>query len=223
MTTQDTQWRPHLLPDGSEDWVRELDLATAVSFSLPSATKTHKPRILVLYGSLREASFSRTLAYECARLLDLLGADVRVFNPHGLPVRDPAVEKTDAKVAELRALSEWSEGHIDWIPLTPEATQGKTVAVLQVNGGSQSFNAVNTLRVLARWMRMVCSPTQVSIPKAWQEFGSNGRMKASDLRDRVVDVMEEFYKFTILLREHKDVLGDRFSERKQKAEKAAEP
>lgn len=233
------QWRPHLVSEGGgADWVKELNLTGAASFVPPGSTKTHQPRILVLYGSLRETSFSRFAAYECARILDHLGADVRVFDPRGLPVRDPAIETTDAKALELRALTEWSEGHvwvspemhgtitgvmknlIDWIPLNTGSvrpTQGKTVAVMQVNGGSQSFNAVNALRLLARWMRMPCCTNQSSVPKAWQEFeSSSGRMKPSDLRDRVVDVMEEFFKFTLLMREHADFLVDRYSERKER-------
>lgn len=236
-TATTSQWRPHVVPeDDAADWVKELELSGAASFVPPGAVKTHKPRILVLYGSLRETSFSRFAAYECARILEHLGADVRVFDPRGLPVRDPALEKTDAKVLELRALTEWSEGHvwvspemhgtitgvmknqIDWIPLNTGSvrpTQGKTVAVMQVNGGSQSFNAVNALRVLARWMRMPCCTNQSSVAKAWQEF-EGGRMKPSDFRDRVVDVMEEFYKFTLLMREHAEFLVDRYSERKEK-------
>lgn len=165
--------------------------------------RRHKPRILVLYGSLRSPrSFSHFLALECARILELLGADVRVYNPQGLPVRDPAIED-HPKVQELRMLSHWSEGHvwvspemhgvitgcfknqIDWIPLNTGSvrpTQGRTCAVLQVNGGSQSFNAVNELRRLARWMRMPCCTNQSSVAKAWQEFDDDGRMKPSSFR-----------------------------------------
>lgn len=239
-TTNTAQWRPHVVPP-TDDWVQALagDLSDAINFKMPGQTKTHKPRILVLYGSLRETSFSRFMAYECARLLDVLGADVRVFNPSGLPVRDPSVEATDPKVKELRELVLWSEGHvwvspemhgnitgvmknqIDWIPLNTGSvrpTQGKTAVVLQVNGGSQSFNAVNSLRILARWMRMPCCTNQSSVPMAWKEF-ENGRMKSSDFRNRVVDVMEEFYKFTLLMREHADFLVDRYSERKEKEAK----
>lgn len=222
-------------PDGSLG----ADLSGAAGFAVPSARLEHPPRILVLYGSLRERSFSRLLACECARLLELMGADVRLFNPHGLPVRDPTLEE-HPKVQELRALSLWSEGHvwvspemhgcitgafknqIDWLPLNTGSvrpTQGRTCAVLQVNGGSQSFNAVNELRRLARWMRMPCCTNQSSVAKAWQEFDDDGRMKPSGFRDRVVDVMEEYYKFTLIMREHADFLVDRFSERKEVAEK----
>jgi len=228
-----------------KDWVGNLFEADPVlqqgttDFTPVGASKTHKARVLVLFGSLRETSFSRQLAFECARLLELMGADVRVFNPSGLPLRDPTLED-HPKVRELRALTEWSEGHvwaspemhgtitavfknqIDWIPLNTGSvrpTQGRTAVVLQVNGGSQSFNAVNELRKLARWMRMPCSTNQSSVPKAWQEFDDDGRMKDSDYRARVVDVMEEFYKFTLLMREQSDFLNDRFSERKEKQEK----
>lgn len=173
-----------------DDWVRRVfddpdgDLASSVAFS--PGVLTHPPRVLVLYGSLRGSSFSRKLAHECARVLELLGADVRVFDPRGLPVRDPELEG-HPKVQELRALSSWSEAHvwvspemhgcitgafknqIDWLPLNSGSvrpTQGRTCAVLQVNGGSQSFNAVNELRRLARWMRMPCTTNQSSVPKA---------------------------------------------------------
>ncbi len=131
--------------------------------------------------------------------------------------------------------SQWSEGQvwvsperhgtvtgvfknqIDWLPLedgSVRPTQGKTLAVMQVSGGSQSFNVVNTLRVLGRWMRMVTIPNQSSVAKAWQEFDDNGRMKPSAYYDRVVDVMEELMKFTLLVRGRSDYLVDRYSERK---------
>ncbi|CAE7866958.1 arsH [Symbiodinium necroappetens] len=232
-----------------DDWITEVfsdpsgaqgaNIASSAAFQVPSARFAHRPRILVLYGSLRPTSFSRKMAHECARLLEVLGAEVRTFNPMGLPVRDPALED-HPKVQELRNLSKWSEGHvwsspemhgcitgafknqIDWLPLNTGSvrpTQGRTCVVLQVNGGSQSFNAVNELRRLARWMRMPCCTNQSSVPKAWQEFDDDGRMKDSSFRDRVVDVMEEFYKFTLIMREHTDALNDRFSERKEVAQK----
>ncbi|HHP7229772.1 MAG TPA: arsenical resistance protein ArsH [Xenococcaceae cyanobacterium] len=194
----------------------------------------HPPRILFLYGSLRERSYSRLLAEEAARIISNLGAEVKFFHPHELPLRGQ-VEETHPKVQELRELSQWSEGQvwsspemhgnvtgilknqIDWIPLTIGAvrpTQGKTLAVMQVSGGSQSFNAVNTLRILGRWMRMFTIPNQSSVAKAYQEFNEDGTMKDSPYRDRVVDVMEELYKFTLLLRDQVDYLTDRYSERK---------
>ena len=230
------------------DWVSEVfadaedehgaNLKTAAAFQVAGARLKHPPRILVLHGSLRPSSFSRKLAFECARLLELLGADVRSFSPQGLPVRDPALED-HPKVKELRSLSLWSEGHvwvspemhgcvtgafknqIDWLPLNTGSvrpTQGRSCVVLQVNGGSQSFNVVNELRRLARWMRMPCCTNQSSVPKAWQEFDDDGRMKDSNFRDRVVDVIEEYYKFTLIMREHADFLVDRFSERKEIAQ-----
>mmetsp|Transcript_19652 Transcript_19652/g.59516 ORF Transcript_19652/g.59516 Transcript_19652/m.59516 type:complete len:311 (-) Transcript_19652:123-1055(-) len=198
-----------------DDWVRPVvfdedgeygaSLSAAAAFLPPGA---HRPRILVLYGSLRPESYSRKLAWECARLLELMGCDVRVYRPNGLPLRDPAIEM-HPKVQELRALSLWSEGQvwvspeqhgtvtgafktqIDWLPLNTGSvrpTQGRTCAVLQVNGGSQSFNVVNELRKLARWMRMPCTTNQSSVAKAWQEFDGDGRMKPSSFRERVVDV-----------------------------------
>jgi arsenic resistance protein ArsH len=196
----------------------------------------HSPRILFLYGSLRERSYSRLLAEEAARIITDMGAEVKFFHPHELPLRGQ-VEETHPKVQELRELSQWSEGQvwsspemhgnvtgilknqIDWIPLSIGAvrpTQGRTLAVMQVSGGSQSFNAVNTLRILGRWMRMFTIPNQSSVAKAYQEFNEDGRMKDSPYRDRVVDVMEELYKFTLLLRDQADYLTDRYSERKAK-------
>jgi arsenical resistance protein ArsH len=200
---------------------------------------THKPRILFLYGSLRARSYSRLLAEEAARIITDLGAEVRFFNPLELPLVD-SVSAEHPKVTELRALSEWSEGQvwssperhgaitgvmknqIDWIPLAIGAvrpTQGRTLAVMQVSGGSQSFNAVNSLRILGRWMRMFTIPNQSSVPKAYEQFDAEGRMKDSSYRDRVIDVMEELYKLTLLLRDHVDHLGDRHSERKEAAAK----
>ncbi len=206
---------------------------------LAPARKTHAPRILILYGSLRPRSFSRLSAEEAARILTRLGAEVRSFNPSGLPLVDDAADGSHPKVRELRDLVIWSEGmvwssperhgamtglmktQIDWIPLSEGAvrpTQGKTLAVMQVSGGSQSFNAVNQMRILGRWMRLLTIPNQSSIPKAFQEFDEAGRMRPSPLYDRIVDVMEELMKFTLLTRDCADYLVDRYSERKETAE-----
>lgn len=199
----------------------------------------HPPKILILYGSLRTRSFSRLAAEEAARILTRLGAEVRFFNPSGLPLVDDGVDATHPKVRELRNLASWCEGmvwssperhgamtglmktQIDWIPLSEGAvrpTQGKTLAIMQVSGGSQSFNAVNQMRVLGRWMRMLTIPNQSSIPKAFQEFDEFGRMRPSPLYDRIVDVMEELMKFTLLTRDRAEYLVDRYSERKESAE-----
>ncbi|AOW14446.1 arsenical resistance protein ArsH [Hydrogenophaga crassostreae] len=199
---------------------------------------THPPRILLLYGSLRPRSFSRLLVEESARLLQAMGAEVKVFNPGGLPLPDDAPD-SHPKVQELRNLVLWSEGmvwcsperhgamtgimkaQIDWIPLSSGAvrpTQGKTLAVMQVSGGSQSFNAINQMRLLGRWMRMITIPNQSSVAKAFQEFDDNDRMKPSSYLDRVVDVMEELVKFTWLTRDVSPYLVDRYSERKESAE-----
>lgn len=202
------------------------------------AVSTHKPRMLLLYGSLRERSFSRFLTLEAQRLLEVFGCETRIFNPRGLPLPDSEPD-SHPKVQELRELAAWSEGQvwcsperhgaisgimksqIDWIPLSIGAvrpTQGKTLAVMQVCGGSQSFNAVNHMRVLGRWMRMFTIPNQSSVAKAFQEFDEAGRMKPSAYYDRVVDVMEELVKFTLLLRDRAPYLVDRYSERKESPE-----
>ena len=216
-----------------------LDLPNLVTehFRKPDITG-HPPRIVLLYGSLRERSFSRLLSEEAARLLQALGAETRTFNPSGLPLPDDAPDD-HPKVQELRALTVWAEGmvwtsperhgamtgvmkaQIDWIPLALGAlrpTQGKTLAVMHVSGGSQSFNAVNQLRVLGRWMRMLTIPNQSSVAKAFMEFDAAGRMKPSAYYDRVVDVMEELVKFTLLTRDVADQLVDRYSERKESGE-----
>jgi arsenic resistance protein ArsH len=223
------------LPNISE---AELDIPDLAK--LPARRPaTHPPRILLLYGSLRERSYSRFLTLEAERLLKHFGAETRVFDPRDLPVAD-SVPADHPKVAELRALSLWSEGQvwcsperhgtitgvfknqIDWLPLELRGvrpTQGRLLAVMQVSGGSQSFNAVNTLRILGRWMRMVTIPNQSSVAKAYEEFDENGRMKPSAYYDRVVDVMEELMKFTLLLRSSTDYMTDRYSERKERADK----
>jgi len=200
--------------------------------------RTHPPRILILYGSLRSRSFSRLSAEEAGRILTRLGAEVRSFNPSGLPLVDDGVDATHPKVRELRDLAAWCEGmvwssperhgamtgvmktQIDWIPLSDGAirpTQGKTLAVMQVSGGSQSFNAINQMRILGRWMRMLTVPNQSSVAKAFLEFDEAGRMKPSPYYDRIVDVMEELVKFTLLTRDRAGYLVDRYSERKESA------
>lgn len=195
---------------------------------------SHKPRILLLYGSLRERSFSRLACQEAALILEKLGAETKTFNPSGLPLPDDGVDATHPKVIELRELVIWAEGmvwssperhgamtgilksQIDWIPLSQGAvrpTQGKTLALMQVCGGSQSFNAVNQMRILGRWMRMLTIPNQSSIAKAWLEFDDNDRMKPSGYYNRIVDVMEELVKFTLLTRSRSNYLNERYSER----------
>ncbi|MBN3768216.1 arsenical resistance protein ArsH [Burkholderia sp. Se-20378] len=231
------------------DRLNDLPQLDAVLFSVPDASRlqpaqpsTHPPRIVLLYGSLRTRSFSRLLVEEAARLLTATGAEARIFNPSGLPLPDDAPDN-HPKVAELRELVQWSEGmvwcsperhgamtgvmksQIDWIPLSVGAvrpTQGKTLAVMQVSGGSQSFNAVNQMRVLGRWMRMLTIPNQSSVAKAFMEFGDDDRMKPSAYFDRVVDVMEELVKFTLLTRDVGVYLTDRYSERKESAEQLSQ-
>lgn len=204
---------------------------------LSSKISNHPPKILLLYGSLRKRSFSRLAIEEAAAILQHLGCEVRIFNPSGLPLPDDNADASHPKVAELLSLMTWSEGQvwcsperhgsmtaimkaqIDWVPLSIGAirpTQGKTLAVMQVEGGSQSFNVVNQLRVLGRWMRMLTIPNQSSVAKAWQEFDDDNRMKPSAFYDHIVDVMEELVKFTLLTRDNKDFLVDRYSERKEK-------
>ena len=243
-TTHVGGWLAHRLADTSTEatdeatscWINDEVAPYITKFDYTTMPIGRPPKILVLYGSLRPTSFSRKLAYEFARLLELVGCDVRVYNPRGLPVRDPALEE-EIKVQELRALTHWSDGHvwcspemhgtitgafknqIDWIPLNTGSvrpTQGKTCLVAQVNGGSQSFNAVNFLRLLARWMRMPCCTNQSSVAKAWKEFDDNGRMKDSGFRERVVDCAEEFAKFTAVMVPVSDDLTDRYSERMEK-------
>jgi arsenic resistance protein ArsH len=205
-------------------------------------TSVHKPRILLLYGSLRERSFSRLAVEESARLLTAFGAETRIFDPKGLPQPDTE-DETHPKVKELRELMVWSEGQvwcsperhgamtgiiksqIDWVPLNMggvRPTQGKTLAIMQVCGGSQSFNAVNQMRILGRWMRMVTIPNQSSVAKAFLEFDDDGRMKPSPYYNRIVDVMEELMKFTLLLRDSKDYFVERYSERVETAEQVSQ-
>ncbi|PCJ38655.1 MAG: arsenical resistance protein ArsH [Moraxellaceae bacterium] len=201
-------------------------------------TSAHKPRVLMIYGSLRERSFSRLAAEEAGRILQHMGAEVRFFDPEGLPLFDGNSSADHPKVQELRELVQWSEAQvwsspeihgnmsgllktqIDWIPLSIGAvrpTQGKALAIMQVTGGSQSFNAINNMRVLGRWMRMLTIPNQSSVAKAYQEFHEDGTMKDSPYRDRIVDVMEELLRFTFLTRDHKEFLVDRYSERKSQS------
>lgn len=202
----------------------------------------HKPKILLLHGSLRTRSFSRLVVEEAVRLLEAMGAETRVFDPTGLPLPD-GDEATHEKVIELRELMMWSEGQvwcsperhgamtgimksqIDWVPLSlggVRPTQGKTLAVMQVCGGSQSFNAVNQMRILGRWMRMLTIPNQSSVAKAFMEFDDNDRMKPSPYYNRIVDVLEELMKFTLLTRDNSDYLVDRYSERVESAEQVSQ-
>lgn len=253
------KYRPFVTSDevARSDWISQSELSTALKMSEKDMKDTNGDRIkiLVLYGSMRERSYSRLLAFECSRILSRLGADVRVYDPTGLPVKDD-VQHQHPKVQELRNLSKWSDGHvwvspeqhgnltavfknqIDWIPLSTGSvrpTQGRTLAIAQVSGGSQSFNTVNSLRILGRWMRMFAIPNQSSIPMAYTQFTDaidtnddpeafiraegGSRLKPSGNRDRVVDVMEELFKYTLVMRRHFDLFGDRHSERKEKEAK----
>ncbi len=224
-----------ILPALRADQLPQIDVEALKAAGDPG----HKPRILLLYGSLRPQSYSRRAAEELARILELLGCETRMFDPTGLPLPDGA-EPDHPKVAELRDLAVWSEGmvwssperhgamtgimkcQIDWLPLSLQGgirpTQGKTLAVMQVSGGSQSFNAVNQMRILGRWMRMVTIPNQSSIPKAWLEFDSEGRLPEGPFYARIVDVMEELVKFTWLVRGRSGYLVDRYSERIESVE-----
>ncbi|MDB5919691.1 MAG: NADPH-dependent reductase [Massilia sp.] len=227
--------------------IADLPNINAAQLDMPSLDKLapvgeldHPPRILLLYGSLRERSFSRFLTEEAARILTHLGAEVKIFDPSALPMAG-SVAETHPKVVELRELCLWSEGQVwcsperhgavtavmknqvDWIPLEQAGirpSQGRTLAVMQVCGGSQSFNVVNSLRLLGRWMRMFTIPNQSSVPMAYKEFDEAGRMRASAYYDRVVDVMEELFKITLLMRGRTDYLTDRYSERNERAVKS---
>ena len=215
-----------------------LELVTARDWRTrkpPAVAQDLRPLAAMVFATPFSADQTlRFLAEEAQRLLHEFGAETRMFNPSGLPLPDDA-EADHPKVQELRELSQWSEAHVwvsperhgnmtgimktqvDWLPLSMggvRPTQGRTLAVLQVSGGSQSFNAVNNLRILGRWMRMITIPNQSSVPKAYQEFDEAGRMLPSPLYDRVVDVMEELVKFTLLLRDRSEYLVSRYSERK---------
>ncbi|ESZ96724.1 arsenic resistance protein ArsH [Sclerotinia borealis F-4128] len=243
------RYRPFLLDPVIEasDWISELELESVVTQVEDNLAKTSsRLKILVLYGSLRQRSYSKLMAFEASRILHRLGCDVRVFNPSELPIRD-SVDASHPAVQELRALSLWSDGHvwcspeqhgnltavfknqIDWIPLSTGSvrpTQGRTLSVIQVNGGSQSFNAVNSLRILGRWMRMFTIPNQSSLPMAWKQFEDEGgdgsgraRLLPGGNRERLVDCMEELVRYTIVMRQHFEMFGDRYSERKERVEK----
>ena len=251
-----TKYRPFILDDRTtqHDWISRLELSTVTKMVQHDFSSTgERLRILVLYGSLRHRSYSKLLAYETARILFRLGCDVRVYNPEGLPVKDD-IQHSHVKVQELRDLSRWSDGHfwispeqhgnltavlknqIDWIPLSTGSvrpTQGRTLGIAMVSGGSQSFNTVNSLRLLGRWMRMFVIPNQSSVPKAYTQFTNElspkeaeqgtgnpdteggSRFMPSDNRDRLVDCVEEFVKYTILLRPQFALFNDRYSERRE--------
>ncbi|KAH3907050.1 hypothetical protein HBI56_114410 [Parastagonospora nodorum] len=237
-------YRPFLLDDANqeqEDWVAQLELSTVLKMVDLQVLRNGGDRlkVLVLHGSMRKRSYSRLLAYEASRILFRLGCDVRMYDPAGLPIKDDE-QHSHPKVQELRDLSKWSDGHIwispeqhgnltavfknqiDWIPLSTGSvrpTQGRTLAIAQVSGGSQSFNTVNSLRILGRWMRMFAIPNQSSIPMAYKQFTEEehgSRLMPSGNRDRLVDCMEEFVKYTIVMRPHFDLFGDRYSEREEK-------
>lgn len=243
------KYRPFLLAEAlsKNDWISNLELTHAINVSSENLKATgERLKILVLYGSLRKRSYSKLMAYEASRILHSLGCDVRIFNPSELPIRD-SVHESHPTVVELRSLSLWSDAHvwvspeqhgamtavfknqIDWIPLSTGSvrpTQNRTLSVIQVNGGSQSFNTVNSLRILGRWMRMWTICNQSSLPMAWKCFEDEGgdgdgraRLLPSGNRDRLVDCMEELVKFTIHMRPYFDTWGDRFSERKEREEK----
>ncbi len=228
----------HELPNIEAAELQPIDINALISANDPR----HPPKILVLYGSLRQRSFSKLASEEASRILRWYGCEVRTFDPTGLPLPD-STDADHPKVQELRELAAWSEGmlwvsperhgsitsimkaQIDWIPLSlggVRPTQGKTLAIMQVSGGSQSFNTVNQLRILGRWMRMITIPNQSSIPKAFLEFDDNNRMLSSPLYQRVVDVCEELVKFTWLTRGRSAYLTDRYSERVESAEELSQ-
>ncbi|OUX85563.1 MAG: arsenical resistance protein ArsH [Alteromonas sp. TMED35] len=225
----------------TEHLFNESEMHKPSASDFAQSPSSHKPRILLLYGSLRERSYSRLVIEEAARLLAFFGAEAKIFDPKGLPQPDTE-DDTHPKVKELRELMVWSEGQIwcsperhgsitgimksiiDWVPLNMggvRPTQGKTLAVMQVSGGSQSFNAVNQMRILGRWMRMLTIPNQSSVAKAFLEFEENGRMKPSPYYNRIVDVVEELVKFTLLTRDNSEFLVDRYSERVESAEEVS--
>lgn len=243
--SSDINWDTQMVEDLSMPNVDENLFKVPTKSDFKKELSDNPPKILLLYGSLRKRSFSRLVIKESARILTAMGAEVKIFNPSGLPLcDDPAFvpenpDELHPKVKELRELVIWSQGmvwcsperhgsmtgvmktQIDWIPLSAGAvrpTQGKTLAVMQVCGGSQSFNTVNQLRVLGRWMRMITIPNQSSVAKAWSEFDDNDRMKPSGFYLRIVDVLEELVKFTLLTRDNADYLVDRYSERVETAE-----
>ncbi|EXJ74498.1 uncharacterized protein A1O5_02794 [Cladophialophora psammophila CBS 110553] len=237
-----SRYRPFLLPEDiqQQDWVSRLELATATELAYNDLRLTgERIKVLVLYGSLRQRSYSKLLAFEVSRILWRLGCDVRIYNPQGLPVKDDE-QHNHPKVQELRELSRWSDGHfwvspeqhgnltavfknqIDWIPLSTGSvrpTQGRTLGLAMVSGGSQSFNTVNSLRVLGRWMRMFTIPNQSSVPQAYTLFTDKdadeggSRLMPGGNRDRLVDCAEEFVKYTVIMRPHFALFSDRFSER----------
>ncbi|KAL7275627.1 hypothetical protein RUND412_001413 [Rhizina undulata] len=233
------RYRPFILPEDEarNDWISELELDTVERLAQQDLEATgERLKVLVLYGSLRSRSYSCLMAYEASRILHRLHCDVRIFDPAGLPMKDEN-SVSHPRVQELRSLSLWSDAHvwccpeqhgtltavfknqIDWIPLSVGSvrpTQGRTLALIQVNGGSQSFNTVNSLRILGRWMRMFTIPNQSSLPKAYTQFTDEGRLMESGNRDRLVDVCEELVKYTIVMKKHFEAFGDRFSERKEK-------
>ncbi|KAK5946239.1 hypothetical protein PMZ80_000381 [Knufia obscura] len=238
-----SKYRPFLLPDEIQrtDWISQLELATVTKMAYNDIVTTKsRLKVLVLYGSLRNRSYSQLLAYEVSRMLFRLGCDVRVYDPRGLPVKDDE-SHDNPKVQELRELSRWSDGHfwvspeqhgnltavfknqIDWIPLSTGSvrpTQGRTLGLAMVSGGSQSFNTVNNLRILGRWMRMFTIPNQSSVPQAYTQFTGvddaegGSRFMPSGNRQRLVDCVEEFVKYTIIMRDHFALFSDRYSERK---------
>lgn len=225
------------LPNIDIEKLQQIDFESLAGVNAPK----HAPRILVMYGSLRDRSYSKLVAEEVLRLLNWYGAEGKLFNPDSLPLPD-SMDDNHPKVKELREAAMWSEGmvwvsperhgamtgimkaQIDWIPLSMggiRPTQGKTLAVMQVCGGSQSFNAVNQLRILGRWMRMITIPNQSSVPKAFTEFDEAGRMLPSPYYNRIVDVVEELMKFTWLTRGRSNYLTDRYSERVETAEQTS--
>lgn len=243
-------YRPFILNDEvtKSDWISKLELSTITKMAQADLRETNsRLKVLILYGSLRTRSYSKLLAFEAARILHRLGCDVRVYDPSGLPMKDDTNHE-HAKVQELRSLSRWSDGHfwvspeqhgnltgvfktqIDWIPLSTGSvrpTQGRTLGIAMVSGGSQSFNTVNSLRILGRWMRMFAIPNQSSVPKAYTTFTDadaeegGSRFMEGGNRDRLVDCVEEFVKYTIIMRSHFDLFGDRYSERIEREKKAA--
>ncbi|KAK0822771.1 hypothetical protein LTR73_009051 [Friedmanniomyces endolithicus] len=203
------EYRPFLLCDEivRNDWVSRLEIGTVSKLAKADLFRTgnERLRVLALIDSLRARTFSSLLAYECARILSRLGCDVRLYDPTGLPLKD------DVSPEQHGNLTAVFKNQIDWIPLAAGSPTHPRPLDAYVHDPHQSSKP--------KAYTQFTDPSDPADADAYLKAEGGSRLLPSGNRDRVVDCMEEFVKYTILMRQHFDLFNDRYSERAERESK----